>query len=128
MIYFVENNTETLASFIAKVMHNKRMTSYDVQLRSGNEINQSYVVKLKNGEHSNVSTGKLKALAKGLGVPEEEIFAIARGTQVKKSVVLDERFENLSLKFSGLPPTKKEKLEALIELMDREIDRAADEN
>ena len=128
MIYFVDNNTESLAAYIARVMHTKKLTTLDVQNRSGNQINQSYVVKLKNGDLTNPSISKIKALAKGLGVPEFELIAIMQGNSLDKRVLLDKKIENLGLKFSGLSPDKKEQLQALIDLMDREIDRAASEN
>lgn len=83
MIWLMENNLgkqlERLSDYIARILNERRLTSYDVQTRSGNEIGQSYVVKLKNGDITNPSAQKLKALAKGLGVSEDELFAIARG-------------------------------------------------
>ena len=70
MIWLMENNPVTqlegLANFIARILNERRLTTYDVQVRSGNEIGQSYVVKLKNGDITNPSAQKLKALAKGL--------------------------------------------------------------
>lgn len=87
IIYFLLNNSamiwlmekENLASYIGRILYERRLTSYDVEARSGNEINQSYVIKLKNGDIKNPTTRKLQALARGLGVDEAEIFRVARG-------------------------------------------------
>ncbi len=49
--------------------------------RRGNKIASSYVSRIENGvaDPTGITPKKLSALALGLGVPEEEIFAIARG-------------------------------------------------
>lgn len=128
MIRFVERNTETLSNYISRIMMNKHLDTYDVHRRSGGEISQSYVVKLKNGNITNIGIKKLKALAKGLGEPEIEVIAVAQGSNPNKSLIMDERFENMSLKFSGLPEEKKGRLETLIDMMDREIERVAEDH
>lgn len=123
MIYFMENNLETLAQFVARLMFEKKLTSYDIEQRSGGNIGQATVIKIKNGRSTNPTKRTLLNLAKGLGVPYADVFNIATGNPVSDSV--DDRLENLSLKFSGLPDDKKQELDPLIAMMDREIDRIA---
>lgn len=123
----VIQDTENLNSFVRRIMEEKDLTAREVERRSGGNITHSYVNKIKNGDAKNPSPQILQALAKGLGEPEEIIFSLIRGIQPNKENVAREQFENLGLKFSGLPPSKKEKAQALIELMDRELDRLANE-
>lgn len=63
----------------------------------------------------NVSPEKLQALAKGLGVPEDEIFAIARGKSVSGDLQLNEL--RLVEYFRGLTPENQDILLAYAEMM-----------
>lgn len=86
---------ETLADYVRRKRTEAGLSTTDVQDRSrkGNRkgISDSYVTRIENGYVTNVSPNKLKALAFGLGVDEDEIFAIARG---KSGNVPQEEFEN----------------------------------
>jgi transcriptional regulator with XRE-family HTH domain len=117
----------TLGEFVRKTRTDKGLSVADVSERSGGKISTSYISKLELEPRVNPSIPKIQALAKGLGVTESEITAIVRGQNADKDSVITEQFENLSLKFSGLPSSKKEKAQALIELMDRELERLANE-
>ena len=68
-----------LKSYVKRILKQKRMTLRDVQLRSGGGITQAYVGAIVQGIHSNPTVEKLKALARGLGVDEDELFRAARG-------------------------------------------------
>lgn len=68
-----------LKSYVKRILKQKRMTLRDVQLRSGGAITQAYVGAIVQGIHSNPTVEKLKALARGLGVDEDELFRAARG-------------------------------------------------
>lgn len=74
--YFMK---ESLAEFVKRIMFEKNLSGYDVERASKGEITQSYTNRIKNGVVLNPSPAKLKALAKGLGVGEEELFNIVRG-------------------------------------------------
>ena len=128
----VDNKNEiTLGDFVRKVRNDKGLSTTEVERRSrqgGKKgISNAYISQIENNYIQNVSPDKLKALAFGLGITEQEIFDIVRGESPNRETVIDRQFENLSLKFSGLPPSKKEKAQALIDLMDREIERLANE-
>lgn len=69
----------SLADYVNKIMLERELSGYAVEKRSRGEITQSYVNRIKNGEAKNPSADKLKGLAKGLGVTEEEVFRVARG-------------------------------------------------
>lgn len=118
---------EQLADFVRKTRDVKGLSTTDVEKNSGKQITDGYVSQIENLYVKNVSPEKLSALAKGLGVTEEEVFAIARGKVPNVNTIIDERFETLSLKFGGLKPSKKVKAEVLIDVLEREIERMAKE-
>lgn len=70
---------ETLPDYVRRIRIEKRLSTVDVEKQSGNRISDSYVTRIENGYVKNVSPEKLQALAKGLGVTEDEIFAVVRG-------------------------------------------------
>ena len=84
-----QNKAENLQELVARIMDAKGLSSYDVQRRSKNKIDQSYVVKIKNGQVKNPSDDKKQALADGLGVTFEEVSAAARGVALADSTFED---------------------------------------
>lgn len=71
----------TLATFVRQTREDKGYSLERVQQLSGNQINASYVSRIENGyvTEESVTPKKLQALAKGLRVSEDELFAVARG-------------------------------------------------
>jgi len=74
---------ETLAEYVTRIMDEKGLSGRDVEARSNDEIANGYVMKIANGGTTNPSIEKTKALAKGLGVDEDELFYVARGVPLK---------------------------------------------
>ena len=70
---------QALSEYVARVMDEKDLTPAEVSRMSGGEITGAYVRGLANGSSSNPSVSKLKALARGLDVDEDNLFKIARG-------------------------------------------------
>ena len=68
-----------LSEYVARVLEEKDLTPAEVSRLSGREITGTYVSGLARGSSANPSVSKLKALARGLDVDEDEIFRIARG-------------------------------------------------
>lgn len=114
-------NKNEIAKFVAQVMREKKLSTYEVQRRSGNRINQSYISRIRNGENQNPSPEKLKALARGLEVTEEEIFSIIRGGLPSSQNIANEQFQNLSQIFENLPASKKLHAQILIDMIEREF-------
>lgn len=72
---------EDLADYIRRVRNEKGLSLRDVEIKSGLAISKGYIGQIENRivlGHS-VTPQKLQALSRGLGVSEDEIFAIARG-------------------------------------------------
>jgi transcriptional regulator with XRE-family HTH domain len=110
-----EQSAESLADYVRRMRHEKDLSLADVSERSGNRIGRTHINRIENGELTNVGFDKLRALAKGLGVPEEEVFAVARG----KSVSGDPDLEEIRLLeyFRTLPQDSREVLLAYAEMM-----------
>lgn len=68
---------ENLADYVRRVIKQKQLKLREVERRSGDEITNGYISGIINGKISNVSVGKLKALAKGLEVDIYELFSAA---------------------------------------------------
>src|SRR5437867_37748 len=79
----VRKKQETLSDFVRRIRRERNLSLTDVQRRSGRLIASSYVSRIENGYILNVTPKKLKALAKGLGVSEDQIFAITRGLEAE---------------------------------------------
>lgn len=75
--YFVAK--ESLALYVSRVRREKGLSLTQVEAKSGRALSSSYVSRIENGYVSNPSASKLRALARGLGVNEDELFAVARG-------------------------------------------------
>lgn len=77
--FAVSTERETLADYVRRIRNEKRLSLREVSLRSGGQIANSHISRIESGEARGVSVDKLRSLAKGLGVPEDELFSIARG-------------------------------------------------
>lgn len=70
---------ETLAQYVTRIIKEKDLTHQEVRRLARGKITDGYVRGLMTGKARNPSVDKLKALAVGLGVSEDEIFRVARG-------------------------------------------------
>ena len=73
------NSKETLGQYVARVVKERGLKHHEVREMSGGKITDGYVRGIMTGKAKNPSVEKLKALARGLGVSEDEIFRVARG-------------------------------------------------
>ena len=70
---------ETLAGYVTRIINEKGLKHQEVRKLSGGKITDGYVRAIMTGTADNLSVAKLKALARGLGVSEDDIFRVARG-------------------------------------------------
>jgi transcriptional regulator with XRE-family HTH domain len=81
---------ETLSDFVRRVIKEKDLNYREVARRAG--VSHGKIGDVINKPEQDVGIGTLKAIAKGLGVPEDLLFEIARempaesGDQYKQSV------------------------------------------
>ena len=83
-----KNKSETPQEFVARIMREKDLSTYKVEKNSrdalsGDFISQSSVSKILNGDIKNPSMPKQKALARGLGEPEQVVFAVFAGKSLQ---------------------------------------------
>src|ERR1051325_33793 len=76
-------SAESLGEYVRRVRTAKGLSTTDVETvsrRGGAKgISDAYVTRIENGQVTNVSPAKLEALAQGLGVNPEELYAVVRG-------------------------------------------------
>lgn len=115
---------EGLDQYVRRVLKEKGLTVADVQRRAGGEISKGYVCDISNGKVRSLTVHKLKALARGLGVLEEEIFAVARGAAPPNSGEFDESaFAMVFFKYRDLSEEDKKEVAILLEAVEREVER-----
>jgi transcriptional regulator with XRE-family HTH domain len=119
---------ENLADYVRRIRQEKGLSTLDVERNSGNQITDGYVSQIENDYVKNVSLQKLKALAKGLGVPEDELLTVARG----KSPAEDPEYRNwkyaaLFDNAKKLTPEQMVKFETIMEIARREVERMLQE-
>lgn len=121
------NEEETLGSYVRLKLIEKDLTTRDVQERSaagGEKITQSYVSQIVSGTAKNLTLTKLRALARGLGVPIEEVISRAYGETGRNDLTFAQsRFADVYYKFEELSDESKQKVLYLLEILDSEVER-----
>jgi transcriptional regulator with XRE-family HTH domain len=108
---------ELLADYVKRIRQEKQMSLADVERNSrrhGQGISNGYVSQIENGQMTNPSLDALIGLARGLGVFEDELFAVARGLNKVGELSLDE--VRVLEFYRALPSDKKDDVLAHLEL------------
>jgi transcriptional regulator with XRE-family HTH domain len=111
----VNTERESLADYVRRIRNEKGLSLSDVRRASGNRIANSHISRIENGEVKGVGVEKLTALAKGLGIPGEELFAVARGRIPAKQSDADE--QKLLFAFRDLDPGEKKSALRILEAL-----------
>lgn len=114
---------ETLDTYVRRVLRIKGLTLGEVAARSGGEISRAYICDISRGQTLSLTVRKLQALARGLDVPEEEIFAVARGAIRDNREFADSRFALLAARYRELPHEDQREIAILLDAVAREIER-----
>lgn len=117
--------TEDLADYLRRVRNEKGLSQRDVEIKSGNRISKGYIGQIENREvlgHS-VTPQKLQALAIGLGVSEDEIFAVARGKSLAAPEAFDSEIYVMFRGFDELSDEDKADLLGTIRMLAAEVQR-----
>jgi transcriptional regulator with XRE-family HTH domain len=112
---------ESLSQYAARLIKEKGISASDVELRAGGEISYSHIAGILAGDVENLRFETLRAIARGLGVAEERLFAIAIGSAMPDLQECD--FALLYRKYAILSGEDKEQSTYLLELLQREIER-----
>ena len=115
---------EGLDRYVRRILKEKDLTLSDVERRAGGNISDSYVAGITAGTIRNLTIDKLKALARGLGVAESQILAVASGIPLQENWDLYESgFAGLFHKYKELSEEDKKEVDAILEMVYREIER-----
>lgn len=117
-LFMKQETPEDLADYVKRTRKEKELSLNDVVRRAkerGHRISNGYVSQIENRYYISLTTGKLAALAAGLGVPEEEIYAVARGKPISEEGPLKEL--RLLEYFRMLTPERQDDLLAYAEMM-----------
>jgi transcriptional regulator with XRE-family HTH domain len=117
---YLGRSQESLAEYVRRVRQERGWSLDEVErrsARSGYKIGRTHINRIELGESTNPSPKKLQALAVGLDVLEEELFARVRG--VARSEI-DGLEEQLLMKFRLLPPNWQKDLIGILDLLYRE--------
>lgn len=120
---FVNRERETLADYVRRVREEKDLSLNQVRVRSGYQIANSYISRIENGEVTNVGLDKLRSLAKGLGVTEEEIFAVARGKTLNDIESVDAEMALFASRVKKLTPQQRRDFKVAWQMANDLLDR-----
>lgn len=123
---------EDLADYVRRIRQEKGLSVQEVEnaaRRAGLKISRSYVSQIENRYILSVTATKLQALAKGLGVSEDEIFAVARGKSPEDDPDYKNwKFASLFDDAQKLTPEQMKEFEHLMEITRREVQRMLQEH
>jgi len=69
----------SLADYVRRIRNEKNLSLAQVSSRSHGRIGKTHINRIENGTVNRVSLIKLRALAVGLDVPEDDLIAVAQG-------------------------------------------------
>ena len=88
--YNVAEKLNKLKELMRRIIAEKGLNYREVARRSRGLISHSTVGDILNDRNLNPSIEALQGLARGLGVTEEEVFAVARGKEPNEKVAANE--------------------------------------
>ena len=125
----VDVSQETLSDFVRRIRKEKHLSCADVSRQSaryGKRISGSYINRIENHPQLKASAHRLRALAKGLGIPVSELMARATGDLVAGGTSDD---EFLLTRFRELSRERKDDVLKIVDLWYSErADSRANEN
>ena len=69
----------SLAEYVRRIRNDKDLSLAQICAGSRRQISKTHINRIENGTVARVSLIKLRALALGLGVPEDDLIAVAQG-------------------------------------------------
>jgi transcriptional regulator with XRE-family HTH domain len=117
------SDQNSLCKYVRRILKEKKLLLSEVNQRSGGLISESYISSITKGKVGDLTVGKLLALARGLGVAEEEIIAVASGAMSKDDYRFQEsEFAMLFYSYREFSDEDKREVFMLLKLVEREIE------
>lgn len=113
---------EALGDFVRRIREEKGLSLGDVSRQSarfGKKIAASYISRIENEPTRRVTTHRITALAKGLGIPPAELFARSAGLAAPGAESPEEL--NLVTRFRELSPERKADVLKIVDLWYSEV-------
>ena len=95
----------SLPDYVRRLRHERNLSLAVVSARSRGKIGKTHINRIENGLVSSISLTKLRALALGLGIPDDEIIAVAQGKFPQTEAKADEA--RLLIYFRHLSPERQ---------------------
>jgi Helix-turn-helix. len=114
-------STETLADYVGRIRRERGLSLADVErqsARGGQKIAGGYVNRIENGLAKRVSPDRLQALARGLGVPVDGLWAVVSGQAPGEANKADEA--RLLAMFRELPAGRRKDVLRILETLHSE--------
>ena len=124
----VSSEQEKISDYVRRVIRDKGLSYRQVAQNSGGAISHATVSDIINERNRNLSTATLVGIAKGLGVPEEEIFAVARGKALDTEEAFTGEFALLFKGFHDLSPEDQAEMRAMVRMLATEVERRRPRN
>ena len=121
--FSVQNLQEALATYVRQKMDEKNLSTYEVERRSGGDITHGSVWNILNQRVTDVKARTLRALAKGLGVSEDELFAVARGKSLNGTEAFDSEISAMFRGLAELSDEDKAELLSTVKMLAAEVQR-----
>src|ERR1041385_7271129 len=80
----------SLADYVRSIRNEKNLSLAQVSSRSRGRIGKTHINRIENGTVNRVSLIKLRALALGLDVPEDDLIAVAQGKPPRTEMTKNE--------------------------------------
>ncbi|MEW6213322.1 MAG: helix-turn-helix transcriptional regulator [Acidobacteriota bacterium] len=120
---------EKLSDFVRRAMNERSLTFRQVAARSGGVVSHGTINKIVNGHQEDLEATTLIGLAKGLGVPSEQLLAVIEGKGPKtQEEAEDQEIAALFHRYKRLKPEDKRELRSLIQAIDDAIERRLPDN
>jgi transcriptional regulator with XRE-family HTH domain len=110
---------EELADYVKRIRKAQGWSLNEVARRSGGGISNGYISQIENRYYINPTRDKLIALAKGLGVTEAEIFAVATRQPIDEGSRRTEEHLRLIEMFNDIPRQCQQDVLDLLEVLQR---------
>jgi len=114
-----------LAEYVRNALAAKNLNYREVARRSGGLISHATVGDVVNNPGRRFSLETLRALAKGLGVPEDELLVVAAGRPLDDPSIEDAFFNALGYDFGRLTEEDKAVYRPILENIRDQINKRA---
>jgi transcriptional regulator with XRE-family HTH domain len=105
--FVVSTEHESLSDYLRRVIKEKNLRYRQISERSGGGVSPSTISDIISGRTKEIKSGTISALAKGIGVPEEEVFAVVRGRSIDKNGFEESEFALMYDDVSKLTPQQR---------------------